>query len=548
MNDNITTVTNSQNFIHTNQINSPIKQRRTFTTVECLFAWVCYFWGYLLCRACPVWVNPLGGFLIIFSLYIITVVVLKIKGGKLLGLPIVSAVSAVLISFALILSSNCFLHFFAYCYSLSTYFYFIYSATGNCIKRGFNDFIAMDFIKATFVMPFCSFGQMFRAMFSGKAKNSGKFIAKLLIGISVAIIPTIAVFFLLSYDSEFINLINKIFDFDFYDVFSQIISFGLAIPIGMYLFGLFISSSDNKCKRIMTAESCKSVSKKVKFAPAVTVFTAVFPLLFLYVVFFVSQWKYYISGFTSVLPEGFSYARYAREGFFQLCIVSLINLVAVVAAIMFMRRKNEQPPLILKLLSITLSIFTLVLISTAFAKLVMYIDYYGLTKKRVYAAWLMGVIAVIFILIILKQLIFKFNVLALSIAICVVMFGILSLSNIDRFIAKYNVDRYLNSTLSTVDVDTLAELGDSAVPDMVRLLSAIEESKMNNTVSAEAEEIYIALEDTLYDIRNFRFSKESNIGVFSYNLPYIEAQKALLTLEDNKDYTEMTESEKSELL
>lgn len=50
-----------------------------------------------------------------------------------------------------------------------------------------------------------------------------------------------------------------------------------------------------------------------------------------------------------------------------------------------------------------LSIFTLILIATAISKMVMYISVYGLTQLRFYTTWFMLLLAVIFVMIIVKQ-------------------------------------------------------------------------------------------------------------------------------------------------
>ncbi len=501
------------------QNTSVAKPTREFSTLECVFAWISLVVGYLFCRAFPVSNHSLGGFLFVFVLFVASAVILYTKVGSLKVFPSLVAVSAILISASLVISANSFIHFFAYSYALAAYCYFIYSATGNVIEKDFSDFILIDFFKALFVMPFYSFGNMFKAMFSGKAKKSGRFIAKLFLGLFIAIIPTTIVLLLLSYDRDFGKLLEKIFDFNILDVFSHLFSIGFGIPIGMFVFGLFISSVDKKCEKSFTVEGCNKASKIIKIVPVVTSISAILPILFLYVIFFISQWKYYVSGFTGVLPEDFSYAEYAREGFFQLCMVSFINLAIIISISLFMKRKSNVA---LKAISITFSVATLVLISTAIAKMVMYIDYYGLTQKRVYSTWLMVVFAIVFVLIIVRQFVPKLKIVAVSLAVTVVMFAGLSLSNVDGIIAKYNVDRYISGSLDTVDVSALNELGDSAIPQMVRLAESMKEDK---NVKFE-QETYMKLMSIL-QTKSYRYIDVKEKDIFSYNLPYLAAQKAI---------------------
>ena len=495
------------------------KPKREFSTLECVFAWACFVAGYIFCRAFPVSKHSLGGFLFVFALFAVSTVILHLKVGSLKIFPLIVAASSISISASLLISANTFIHFWAYSYALVAYCYFVYSATGNTIEKGFSDFILIDFFKALLIMPFYSFGNIFKAMFSGKAKKSGRFIAKLILGLFIAIVPTFIVLMLLSYDHDFGRLLDNIFDFSLFDVLSHFFSVVFGIPIGMYVFGLFVSSVDKKAEKDITVEGCQKASKMIKIVPVVTSISAVVPILFLYAVFFISQWKYYVSGFTGVLPENFSYAEYAREGFFQLCMVSFINLAIIITISLFMKRKNR---IVLMVISTIFSLSTLVLISTAIAKMVMYIDYYGLTQKRVYSTWLMIVFAIIFVLIIVRQFVSKIKIIATSLAVTIVMFAGLSLSNVDGYIAKYNVDRYMNGSLDTVDVSALEELGDSAIPQMVRLAEAM---KDDGNVKFE-QETYMELMSIL-QTKSYRYTASEGKDIFSYNLPYLAAQKAI---------------------
>ncbi len=539
--DNITnTSANISNTESTQNIpvqnNTQSQSLRTFTTLESVFAWLSFAAGYIFCRVYPLSRNSFGGFLFILALFITTSVILKIKGEKIRVIHLLTAASAIVLSAAFIISENSFLCFLAYTYALAAYCYFLYAIMGNSLEKGFSDLFSIDFFKALFVLPFYSLQHLFRAMFTGKAKGWGRFMLKIFIGITATIIPTAIVLLLLSYDRDFTSLLGKLFNFDFGDVFSHIISLIFAIPIGMYVFGLFISSSDHKGRNIMTSESCRTAYKKIKIAPVVTVLAAVVPLLCIYVIFFISQWKYYISGFTGILPEEFSYAEYAREGFFQLCIVSIINFMVIISVVLFMRRHNKVSTLLLKTLSIIFSLFTLVLISTAVAKMVMYIDCYGLTPKRVYATWLMFVLAIIFILIIFKQFVPKLKAVATSFAICIVMFATLSLSNIESFIARYNVDRYINGSLETVDMEAMNDLGISAVPELVRLAEHLDKTNGTDITSVSVTDI-VKIEDDLYreladTLHNHAFDIEYyDNPFFDFSIPKLNAKKALTKID-----------------
>lgn len=448
-----------------------VEEKVEYTAAESLLAWICLIAGYVFCRTFPVTTNPLGCAIFVVALFISTAVVLVIKGFRPTALPVTVAVSAVLIAASLVINENSVIHFFAYAYALFAYLYFVYASTSSTLEKGLSNLMIADLFRAAIIFPFTSFGRIFSVLVCGKGK-ANKTLLKSLLGIVFAIIPTAIVFALLSYDNDFIELVDKLFHFDLDDVVSIILSIGFGIPIGMYLFGLYASAKENKCVNTLTAESCKKTAKTVRFAPLPTVFSAVLPILVIYLLFFISQWKYYVSGFIGVLPDEIAYAQYAREGFFQLCAVSAINLVILSLVAIFMQRKEDRPSWWLKIISLVYSVFTLILLSTAAAKLVLYIDRYGLTTKRVYAAWFMAVLAILFLLIIVKQFASKIKMIPISTAVVVCMFALLSFSGVDNFIADYNVDRYLNGSIDGLDVDALGDLGYASVPSLERLLNA----------------------------------------------------------------------------
>lgn len=508
---------------------APKKPPRKYSVKENIFAWASFFLAYLFTLSIPIHNNPLGLLVVIVLMYAVSTVAILIKGKKPQLMPILVGASAVVVSTSLILTSNQFLHFFTYLYSMIAYCYYIYGLSSEH-KFRFSDSILIDFVKALFVLPFNSFSDMFVSMFSGKANKGGRFILKILLGFVVAIIPTMIIFALLSYDKGFSEIIEKIFNFEDFDLIKHIFKLFLALPLGAYAYGIYISSVDKKCENVLTPDSCKKSMVSMRFAPSVTVLAFILPILFMYVVFFISQWKYYVSGFTGVLPEGFSYAEYAREGFFQLCSVSVINLFILIVISLFLKRKEDKPSILLKVISVIFSVSTLVLISTALAKMVMYIDCYGLTSKRVYATWLMIVLALVFVMIIIKQFVKKLKLIALSMAVLVLMFTALSLSGVESFIARYNVDRYLDGTLTTVDVEALIELGDPAVPQLVRLADIFDEQNGTDIATANL----VAFEDTMYyDLAYFlreeavKLKYNSQLDIWSFTVPSVKAEKAL---------------------
>jgi hypothetical protein len=101
----------------------------------------------------------------------------------------------------------------------------------------------------------------------------------------------------------------------------------------------------------------------------------------LFLVFCVIQFTYLFSDGLLTLPADFTYAEYARKGFFELLFVSCINFAVVIVFLNFMK-KIENKNLVKKML-FALCIFTGLLISSSFYRMFMYVDSYGFTILRV---------------------------------------------------------------------------------------------------------------------------------------------------------------------
>ena len=505
------------------------EKKREYTGIESAFAWVSFIFGYMFCKAFPAHVNAFGAFLLVIFAFATTTVVLKVKNTKIGIMPTIAGVSALIVSATLVLSSNPMLQSLANAYAMVTYCYYIYAAQGNSTKKGFTDFIVIDYHKALFIAPFNKLGSLLQGMFSGRTKKSGAVLGKFIKGGLIAFIPTILVCGLLSYDRGFYRIIENMgsyIDMDAGNVFSNIWQLGLGIIVGQYVFRLFLASSD-KAVETTNEEECVAKIKSIQKAHVITTLTAVLPIIFIYVIFFISQWGYYMSAFSGKLPTGLSYAEYAREGFFQLCLVSFINMIIIVFVQLFMNAENSVVAKIKVGIVITYAVCTLILIATAMSKMSLYIESYGLTQKRVYSSWLMIVLALLFVVAVVKQFAKKLNAVAVSCAVVVVMFAGLSLSNVDGQIARYNVDRYLEGSLETVDVWAMRDLGDAAVPEMVRLIDELKARGVTDPAQRYSEEYDLysrtlgVLEEVVLDYIN------DDRQIMSYTIPYLRAKDAL---------------------
>lgn len=438
-----------------------------------LAAWLFLALGYFFCCAFPMSKQPLLAVLFLITLYALSFPVLlrgRARFGLVQKLVLLSAALALIPPLLWDDTGNAFL---CCLYVLTAYAYLVYAANGNCLEEGLSALVGADLVRALFVFPFSSLGRIFPSLASREKQGVGKLLLKILLGLLIAVIPTAAALLLLSYDSGFRSIVDGLFRFRGDDLGIQIARILFTLPVAMFLFGLYASSALRSSSRDAAAQKARAREEKRRFVPLVTAAAAVIPLLLVYIIFFVSQWAYYTSAFTGVLPAKLSYAEYAREGFFQLCAVSAINFLAVICLSRYVRREGEA---FRRVLCVILATFSLVLIATAVSKLLLYIDRYDLTPDRVYAAWFMGLLTVLFLIVLLAQFFPRIKALPLCMAVTVALYLLLALSGPNARIAHYNVERYLSGETDRIDVDLLASLGDDAIAEMLCLDRCWEQS------------------------------------------------------------------------
>lgn len=427
------------------------KQSRThsFTKTERVLAGLLILWGYGFFRLCPIYDHPYPALALLCVLFGMTLLVLRKNGHKLIGMSLASALSALPISLSLLVPADHMIHSLAFLYALVAFAYTVYAACGNTLEQGTNprpsELLPIDVLKAVFFLPFSSLGSLFHALSLGDGafRKVGKFVGRIFAGLLLALLPTFVVLGLLSYDDRFLAQVGDVLEFllRLDNVGSHLLDLGLGVVFATYLFGLYTAAVEKRLPEMITAEGChKTANALHRFSPVTTV-SATVPVLVLYGIFFFTQWEDYISAFLGTLPEDMVYAEYAREGFFELCWVSAINLCLLIITGMSTQKKEDKPHPALRILHVVLSVCTLCLIATAMAKLGLYMYVYGLTEKRVYAAWFMLVLTLLFVLVIVKQIRPKLKVVVWSVAVCVGMFALLSLSNVPGIVEWYNMGK-----------------------------------------------------------------------------------------------------------
>ncbi len=163
--------------------------------------------------------------------------------------------------------------------------------------------------------------------------------------------------------------------------------------------------------------------------------TAVIAVIYIY--FCVIQVVYLFAGY-GTLPAGYTYAQYARQGFFQLLFICLMNLVLVLIGIGFFRESR-----VLKGILLVISGCTFIMTASSAYRMLLYISVYYLTFLRIFVLWALGVIALLLMGIIGKTLKNSFPLFRYGLCVITVCYLVLSFGQPDYWIARYNISAYL---------------------------------------------------------------------------------------------------------
>lgn len=298
-----------------------------------------------------------------------------------------------------------------------------------------------------------------------KSKDRTNIFLKILVGIAIGLpIVFIATILLMNMDVAFksiISLISKSYKFNFGWMLKRAFAF---VIIFFPLYGFIYGLRNGKEKIKMQGEE-KNILKVFDFTIVITVTSC---LCTVYMIYCLSQITYFISAFKGILPADYTFAAYARKGFFECIPLGVINLMFIMVLSVFTQigESKKKSNLIKGYISYLVG-FTLFLVISAFSKMWLYINAYGITIMRVYVAWFLILVCITLLLIGIKTYNSKFKLAKNVFIIFTIMFLGLNYSNIDYRIAKYDADLYLSGTVNTISA--FWNLSDSAVEPLIKI-------------------------------------------------------------------------------
>ena len=435
---------------------------------DTVFVWISFILGFLIVRYAVF--NPNGFATTAASLLTFACSAVYVMRSGIRPTARQWILGAVICVFSCVFSftASVLLHVLCFIFLITAQFWWVQAAAIHA--RFVTRFFPFDLIRTIFLQPLLDISSAPRAM-KAAVKGSAKAAAlrNALIGLAATIPLTAVVAGLLAdADSGVEDMLFRLTQLITNDVAATIVQLILAVPAGFLIFGMMRADAVQKLYPLPSDYYYHEKFSRLSVIPASAVYAGVTPICVLYLMYFISQANYFLSAFAGRLPDNMAYSEYARRGFFELCTIAVINLAVILGMLTFSKKREGKPSPALKAYTCIISTFTLFIISTAIAKMFMYIGEYGLTRLRLYTSWFMVLLAVVFTVLMIRAFVPNFHTSSAISAAFIILFGILCFSRPDAVIAEYNISLYEQGVLPTLDTDMLCKLSDDAYVVMLK--------------------------------------------------------------------------------
>lgn len=245
------------------------------------------------------------------------------------------------------------------------------------------------------------------------------------------------------------------------------------------------------------------------FLDPVILLTILILINVIYAIFSFIQFKYLFGGSSFILPSSFTYAEYARRGFAELIIVSIINFGILIFGITFVKKESRRIVAAMRAFLTLLVIFTFILLISSFYRMLIYEQVYGFTYLRIFVQVFMIMLFFLFIMNIIYIWYTKLPIIKSYFIISLAIYIIMNFANVDIIIAKNNINRYFRT--GQIDMVYLKGLSYDAAPEIQKLFILVKSSK-NLKEKQMAEEIEKYFKEGKSDLKNQKSWQSYNIS------------------------------------
>lgn len=382
--------------------------------------------------------------------------------------------------------------------------------------------VFLGFFYRPFAFLFLPFRLIVKRLNKGLSVGKSSTLTKVLLGVLIAVpLVVIVVSLLASADevfSYFLGSIPDLFAAINLDQFLPRFIFAAVIALCSFSYIWSLIAKQKPLTTFREPEDYAALTNSIDHVVAATILSIINAI---YVLFTLIQFSYLFGGFSLDLPQQFTYAEYARRGFFELLLVTLINFSILLVLIYWTKKVGRGIDRTIQGLESLLVGCTLIMLGSAFIRMYLYEQMYGFTYLRVLTHAFMILLFVLFIFTLCRIWNVRVKLFKYYLLTAITAFVLINYINSDVLITKWNMERYEQT--GKIDVGYLSSLSDSTIPQLTGLLQAKDEA-----VRAKTENFLYERKKELNEERSWQ----------SFNLSRLHAKKMLANFElhPNKTY------------
>lgn len=176
-----------------------------------------------------------------------------------------------------------------------------------------------------------------------------------------------------------------------------------------------------------------------------------------------------------------NYANYAREGFFQLMIVSIINFVIIISTTKNKKQSSKIQIYYRKIMNFILLVATAIILGSAFIRMNLYGAEFGYTFLRILVYFALITESILLLPTIMYIFSNNFRPWKCYFIIVTVMYVIMNFSNINQMIARKNINKYLNDR-KEIDIYYLTKTKTDGLEEILKLYEKVEEPYLKQQI------------------------------------------------------------------
>ena len=204
-------------------------------------------------------------------------------------------------------------------------------------------------------------------------------------------------------------------------------------------------------------------------------------VVILFIAFVVVQFQYFFGGQANIHIEGYTFSEYARKGFGELVAVAFFSLLLLLGLGAITRRETETQKRVFSGLGIVLVGLVVIMLVSAYQRLVLYEEAYGFSRLRTYTHVFMIWLGLLLVTVVFLEMTRRERAAGFAMVLVLLGFVIsINLLNVDAFIVKQNVQREIRGASdksfsqgrADLDAQYFLDLSDDAVPSLVSAFQA----------------------------------------------------------------------------